>query len=111
MWLFFNDSMLSVTKPSGSGQDEILVRSRKKQDILLVFPDVEDIIEATPFRDYPYRVMLSAKRVAEVVAKRILAINYDNFKASISIKDEHRHDVYTRIWSTMRALQYNDHDD
>ncbi len=113
MWLFFNDSMLSLTKPSGSGQDEILVRSRIKQDILMVFGDVEDLIEYTPLRDYAFRVRLSAKRVSEVVAKRITTeITYDNFKASISINDNHRHDVYSRVWSATRALQYNErHED
>jgi hypothetical protein len=105
MWLYLNDSMLSVVKSAGSGQDGILlVRSRVRQDILRVFPDVEDLIETTPLRDYPYRVSLSGEQVAEVVAKRIMGINYDNFKASVG--NDHRHEVYGRVWSITRALQY-----
>ena len=107
MWIYMSDSMLSVVKPDGSGQDRILlVRSRIRQDILRVFPDVDDLIENTPQRDYPYRVRLSAQRVAEVVANSIMEINYDNFKASVI--DNHRHNIYNRVWSVTRALQYKE---
>src|SRR5271169_137235 len=110
MWIYFYDSTLSVVKPAGSGQDGMLLaRGRTRQCILRVFFDVEDLIEATPLRDYPYRVRLSAQKVSEVVAKRIMGINYDNFKASV--QDDYRHDVYSRVWSVTRALQYKeDHD-
>lgn len=112
MWLYLSDSFLSIVKPSGNSQPGVLlVRARVKGDIERVFPGAE-VLE-TPMRDYLYRALLPTSRVQEAMTYQIRSIGgnngYDNFKNSV--QDVHRHDVYTRVWSVTRALQYKeDHD-
>jgi len=99
MWLFFNDSMLSVVQHKDSVQ-HLLVRARQRQDILNVFPDVESkIVHLGPEdADYAYRVMLSRDRVIQEVSKRVMDIDYTNFKNSIPEEDSVRRYVYMNVW-------------
>lgn len=108
MWIYLNDAFLSIVKPQGNDPGVLLVRARDRRDLDL-FPEAEII--STPMRDYAFRAFVPAQRVAEVVAKRILEINYDNFKASVSPQDSRREVTYHRIWSATRSLQYNEHHD
>ncbi len=104
MWIYTSNAFISVVKPADRvDQSTLVVRSRRKQDLLHLFPDAE-IIE-TPMRDYAFRAFLPAEIVADVVAKQILIIGYDNFKNTVA--DSHRHCIYGRIWASTRELQYD----
>jgi hypothetical protein len=103
MWIYTSNGFISVVKPTDHTQDNVVVvRSRLKQDILQLFPNAE-VIE-TPMRDYAFRTFLPAEIVAEVIAKQILTIGYDNFKNTV---DSHRQYIYGRIWASTRELQYS----
>lgn len=100
MWIYLNNSFLSIVKPQGSHPGVLLVRSRVRQDIENLFPDAE--IVSTPTRDYPFRALVAVEQVKAVITNRILSIDYDNFKASV--QDDDRHDIYSRVWSATRGL-------
>lgn len=96
MWVFLNDSFLSIvahrTKP-----DKLLVRARIKGDIEAAFPGAK--VKVTPDADYRYRAEVLRSEVARVLVERVESIRYDNFKATV--RDEHRHAAYLRVWSAM----------
>ena len=101
MWIYLNNSFLSIVKPSDNNEPGILmVRARIRSDIEQVFPDAEII--HTPMRDYPFRAFIECKKVAEAMADQVLSIDYGNFKQSTT--DIHRHDIYSRVWMATRSL-------
>jgi hypothetical protein len=81
MWFCFNDGFLSVVKDT-KRPGHLQVRARKRQHIVNAFPDRVPISH-TPKGDYRWRVSVPADLWAEVVAARIRAIDYDNFKNSV----------------------------
>lgn len=100
MWVFLNDAFLSIVQLRGS-DDLLLVRARKEGHIEAVFGDVEVI--RTPERDYLYRAFVSRKSVADVIAQRLMKVDYGNFKDSIS--DENYHDACAEVWRVMNSFQ------
>ena len=96
MWIVLNDSFLSIvahpTRPK-----LLLVRARKEEDLHAVFPYAT--IQATPERDYQFRITASRKTVQRMLAGEVKRINYPNFKDSVA--DLERHDAYSAIWSTI----------
>lgn len=96
MWIVMNDSFLSIVRHQDK-PDTLLVRARKAGEIEAVFPEAET--REGEGTDYRFRADISAGRVAEAVAGRIKAIDYDNFKNSVSEKE--RHDAYMAVWERM----------
>jgi hypothetical protein len=96
MWLFLNDSFLSIVahrdKPG-----VLLVRARQAGDIEAVFPDAKTWVDENA--DYPHRAEVVAEAVAQAVAERARGISYDNFKNSV--RERGRHDAYMRVWDAM----------
>jgi hypothetical protein len=97
MWIFLNDSFLSIIahreKPG-----ILLVRARKAGDIEALFPNAKTWVDANA--DYPHRAEVESAQVAESVAERIRSIDYDNFKNSVHASG--RHDAYMSVWTAMR---------
>jgi hypothetical protein len=99
-WIFLNNAFLSiVTDPQNQGN--LLVRARAKGDIEAVFPESKPW--KTPARDYAYRATLPKMQVAQAIGRRILGIDYGNFKNSVPEND--RHTAYARCWSAMFSFQ------
>lgn len=106
MWVFLNHAMVSVvahrTKPA-----HLLVRARLKGDLQRVFPGVK--VSRTPDADYLYRAVVTRLHVAQVLADLPAAIDYPNFKGSISsARDPHaatRSRAYHRCWDAMMDAQ------
>lgn len=96
MWIFFNDSFLSIVA-NPSDTKTLIVRARVAGDIEAVFPKRK--AKATKDRDYGYRAIIPRAEVAEAIAGRVMANSATNFKASV--KDDARHTAYSRIWSIM----------
>ncbi|MEX3982819.1 hypothetical protein AB4Y45_27985 [Paraburkholderia sp. EG287A] len=106
MWLMLNDSFLSIVD-AAKGEGCLLVRARREGDIERAFKDFAEIItvDRTPGRDYLFRAEIPRAVVARMVAERVLALNYPNFKGSVNAKDRDLHDAYFHVWSTMEMLQ------
>lgn len=98
MWITLNKGFFSIVA-NNHRPGELLVRARRAEDIVRIFtlPPQE-----TPERDYPFRVSLPRKQVAEVIGAQVLAVDYGNFKDSID--DDVLHDACMRVWSDMRRI-------
>lgn len=101
MWIFLNDAFLSIVEPGGDNpEDCLMVRARTHADLKRVFPSAEII--ANTGTDYPFRAFIPRSEVAARIAVSVACINYGNFKDSV--RDDHRHNVYLRVWTAMREL-------
>jgi hypothetical protein len=109
MWIFLNDAMLSIVAPEprkGRGaakvETHLIVRARFKGDLPRTFGRGVKV-EETPGRDYRFRAVVTRKKVADVLARRILDVDYTNFKGSVP--DDARHRAYLRVWTVMEGEQ------
>ena len=100
MWLCLNDAFLSVVDKS-TKRGCLLVRARRAGDIERVFPGAA--VRESVNTDYRYRADVLRTAVADMVAERIKAIDYDNFKDSVA--DDELHNAYSSVWSVMGRLQ------
>lgn len=103
MWLFLNDAFFSVVADRNN-TDNLMVRARDPESIpkvfgkdLLVLKDVGS--------DYRYRVSLPREVVSEAMANKLANIRYDNFKNSVPMADDKRHDAYVDVWIEMHKYQ------
>ena len=108
MWIFLNDSFLSVVVPLPTdvpadlqGQDVLCVRARQRGDIRRVFPGAKEV--ELPNRDYAFRSYIPRDVVADALAKQVQRLTATNFKDSV--KEESRHDAYLDVWLTMCRFQ------
>ena len=87
MWILMNDAML--------------VRARLAGDIERVFPLAQ--VEVGGGSDYRFRATVPEDEVADAVSRRLLSINYGNFKASV--REPQRHHAYFKVWDIMYRMQ------
>lgn len=100
MWLCLSRSFISVVTDRGN-PDRLLVRARVAGHIEAVFPKAEVFTDAGA--DYFYRAFIDRDEVAEQISKEVLAIDYDNFKASVP--DQALEMAYIGVWRLMHKLQ------
>jgi hypothetical protein len=105
MWICTNTGFLSVVVDE-TDTTRLLVRARRKIDLQNVVGDV-NILE-TPERDYRWRTFIDREKFKEIVAARIDAISYTNFKDSVPGEYRQLHDMYTDFWMTHRSYQDKD---
>lgn len=99
MWLFLNDSFLSIVADRNS--DKLLVRARLPGDIERAFPGSE-VVEGAG-TDYRFRTWLAREVVADRLTQEAMSLAYTNFKSSVTQKD--RHIAYMKVWSIMSDWQ------
>jgi hypothetical protein len=80
-WIFLNNAFLSIVSDKDN-PDNLLVRACHHGDIRRVFPRVKVVV--TPEADYRYRARVPRTLVAEKIASQIAAIDYANFKKSVT---------------------------
>ena len=100
MWILMNDAMLSIVWHYDRPH-ELLVRARLAGDIERVFPQAK-VIEGAGI-DYRFRAVVPRQEVAEAMSRRLLDIDYGNFKASVH--EPCRHDAYFKVWHTLYEMQ------
>jgi hypothetical protein len=105
MWIFLNDAFLSVVAHNDR-PGHLHVRARVEGDLERTFPGVQ--VSETPDGDYRFRADIERAEVARVIADRLGAIDYPNFKGSIASEAHARHDAYMDVWSTMLEWQRTD---
>ena len=96
MWICDNEGFLSIVK-NRNDDETLLVRARTEKHLLSIFPYCELFTDA--HADYPYRAYIDRNEVAEVIAMRLMQIDYDNFKGSV--KDARLQGAYGGIWRMM----------
>jgi hypothetical protein len=101
MWVFINDTFLSIVQSENS--ESLLVRARIKGDIEHLFPG--SIVEESDDRDYRFRAVVPRDQVKEAMSLEIDRITYHNFKDSIPAHEYGRKRVYSNVWATMSTWQ------
>lgn len=97
MWIFLNDSFLSIVAYRGD-EKRLLVRARFPGDILTLFPNAK--VDHLPHADYPFHASLPREDVIAAITARLRTIKYNNFKSSV--EDHQRHASYFDVWAAMR---------
>jgi len=107
MWVFLNDSFLSIVEDRSKLDDRLLVRARFEGDIERAFPRAR--VSRTPEADYPYRASLPRKVVARRLAEAVEKIDYPSFKDSIpdAVATGRREAAYFRVWADMQRAGDN----
>lgn len=98
MWIFQNDSFLSVV----AHRDRpgwLLVRSRIKGDIERAIPGAQVYEDETA--DYRYRAEVTREQLKEALLGAVDRIDYPNFKGSVAPSDTARHEAYLDVWQAM----------
>ena len=96
MWLYISDGFLSIVAHRDLPM-RLLVRARHPEHIQALLPDVEQSVLQSA--DYPFRAVVHRTVVQRALASYMMAMEYDNFKNSIT--DEPYHDVCLDVWTTM----------
>lgn len=102
MWIFMNDSFVSIVEDK-TDPANLMVRARRKGDIENAFPGHRG--RFLQRSDYAYRASIPRQEVADFVHVHVTGIGYTNFKDSVPKKDHERHSFYLRVWSVMLCFQ------
>lgn len=104
MWVMLRDSFISCVE-NIYDTDTLMVRSRTLDHLQAFLPEeFHPKIFTMKDSDYAYRAVMSKKDVAEIVSKRIMGIDYPNFKNSVD--DEVLHDFYSAVWYQGLYMQH-----
>lgn len=103
MWICFNDAFVSIVTDNQK-PGNMLVRARSRAHLANVFPKRK--ITETTKSDYRWRVSVPKAEIAKLVAERITAIDYDNFKDSV--REPRLHDMYATWWQDHYRYQNRD---
>jgi hypothetical protein len=112
MWIFTNIGYFSAVKTKDrTGNIQVRARAAVDLDNLrsMYCPDLGPTID-TDHSDYRFRAICTPEQWTEAVAKIAAAIDYSNFKDSVTRstapgQGHKRHDLYMRVWSVMCDLQ------
>ena len=96
MWIGLNDGWLSIVK-NLYDEKTLLVRARSLKHLTNVFPECDYFKDSSA--DYPYRAFITREVVADVIANRLMEIEYPNFKNSV--EDDKLHNVYNTLWNEL----------
>lgn len=100
MWICFNDAFVSAVQDDRR-PNMLKVRARKREHLETLFPGRK--IYKTPKADYAFRVFVTKKAFAKLVARRVLEIDYKNFKDSVV--DNDLHNLYFDFWTLHHQYQ------
>lgn len=99
MWIFLNDSFVSVVEDRADSS-QLVVRARKEGDVERFLQGAmasELRVVQTDHADYRFRASVPRRVVARVLEAVALSLDYPNFKDSVG--DDERHAIYSRVWS------------
>lgn len=105
MWVFLNDAMVSMVADRNR-PGWLVVRARLAGDLERLFG--ERPVEHTPAADYAWRCSVPARHVADVIAQRVVGVDYGNFKGSVDGGDDARHEAYFDVWQAMQQAQHSE---
>ena len=101
MWLFTVEGFLSVVQHRDD-HDKVVVRARNHTALEGISKSLDIKIQSTPTADYPYRVVITRKQMANLAAAFVNEIDYDNFKnAAHSLGDKQYDRALMQVWSAM----------
>jgi hypothetical protein len=105
MWLFTQNSFISVVQHRGR-TDDVLIRARVKKHLTRLFPDKAKEIFEDADADYRWRLILSKQELADRISAYILqSLDYDNFKAAQEADDSGWLRFLNAVWAEGLRLQ------
>jgi hypothetical protein len=111
MWLYTKLGFFSIVHKAPCKKDELLVRTRCRQDIEALSKKLSQIsnfngtIVESKDSDYAYRMMVPRSILAPFMAGLMEALDYKNFKGTIPYNDQLRHEAYSKCWEAMNEWQ------
>ena len=96
MWIALTEGWLSIVAHRDK-PDHLLVRARNPKHITRTFG--EQVMYTDANADYPFRADVPRGAVIEFLSRRLVHMNYDNFKNTIG--DERYHDAALDVWRAM----------
>lgn len=111
MWVFSTTGFYSVVQKSPCKKDEVLVRTRCKEDIEFLAKALEEKhsfkgkILSTPRADYGFRMVVPKESWAAYLTNLVMDLDYGNFKDTIPENDSLRHAAYLTSWRAMFDFQ------
>lgn len=101
MWLCLNDAFISIVQKNPRDKNTLTIRARRCGDIHRFIPGAK--VTEKGGTDYQFRAQVSRKQVADAMVRRLMAVNYSNFKNSV--RDNQLHNAYSGVWSVMLRTQ------
>lgn len=114
MWIQLNNCFFSIIEDD-KNEMNVWVRARRKGDLEKFFNEIDKLayqnyflgekewpeIIHTPKRDYLYRISLPKNMVAVILSRKVMEIDYHNFKASVA--DEELEEAYYNVWGALQG--------
>jgi hypothetical protein len=107
MWILTTLGFFSIVQH----QDDrtlVMVRARVRADLeaLIQAAGWEVPIIRTPYRDYPYRVIVTQRRAAQALSKLATDLDYTNFKSAVGQRQGHQRAMaYHAVWHDLQAIE------
>jgi hypothetical protein len=107
MWMFSKEGFFSVVKDEYCEADELMVRSRWKQDLICLSERIGSKAEIIVIKHADYRYRLKVKREDWVgyCTKAASEIDYSNVKGTIAHGDRERSRAYMGCWHSLYQAQ------
>ena len=106
MWLMTDRGFVSLVEDRDD-RDVLQVRARVKEDILGLFPEVQ--VLDRPGGDYQFRARLSRSEVANVLAAKVMSLDYGSHAKDVALDRSEpnpaRYRAYYTTWSAMAEMQ------
>jgi hypothetical protein len=106
VWLLIPEGFYSIVEKPGDA--DLCARARDRGDLDRLreayMPALGPTTE-TPGRDYRYRAWISREALAEGLAAVARGLSYSNFRSEVGGRDRERAHLYSRVWSTLGAIQ------
>ena len=106
MWVFTRQGFYSVVQKN-CGEDEALVRSRQKSDLVALGKKlgIELRVQENAGTDYRFRAVVKKADWARYLTDAVLELDYSNFKNTVPQRDYRRHNAYMRCWEALFEWQ------
>lgn len=107
MWIFTTFGFFSAVEHRDDKR-KLMVRGRVRDDLLSLADVVtSEGVQDTPMNaDYPYRLVVSKREFAQIIAESITGIDYDNFKNEVASSQSYaRAKLYGNVWGQMHDAE------
>ena len=105
MWIFTLDGFYSVATNRFCQSDEVVVRSREKEDFKRLGKKIHiPTILENKKEDYRYYIILKRSILASYLSGSVFDVNYGDFKEKVAIvdKNQQRQIAYLNAWFSLK---------
>ena len=108
MWIFTPFGFFSIVHKTHDAPARLTIRGRVRGDLETL---VSHLPSASAIRedvdaDYRFRITAEKDDLADVMARLVIDLDYDNFKNQVAKEQGHdRAACYGEVWSTLYELQ------